>query len=188
MGRATFKIGLNRQFTGKPAKIASINYAVDWEPCEVTAAELIAHSRSRHPSAAGAAIASSLKLGADLIVRLKDGSAAELARLAPNTSVACPYHADEHPSAFVVRSNRGANGIHCMACNATFWTDGGSPYDFSTFDKLVEARSAKDNAEREVIEGDDNPFVAFFPPAPNVFVHQTKSRAPIRYLEIFRTG
>lgn len=318
MGRATFKIGLNRQFTGKPAKTASINYAVDWQPCEITAAELIVHirqgfaftaqfrdgyrktanficsdvvaadidgtmtleeaqalpfvrehcsflyttpshtadhhrfravflldetitdarawadclyglairlgsdrsikdagrmffgspdcevieigrrlpadevdklitlaqderSRSRHPSAAGAVIASSLKLGADLIVRLKDGSAAELARLAPNTSVACPYHADEHPSAFVVRSNRGANGIHCMACNATFWTDGGSPYDFSTFDKLVEERSAKDSAERQVIEGDDNPFVAFFPPDPSVFVHQTKFLPPLDY-------
>lgn len=100
-------------------------------------------SRSRHPATTGAAIASSLKLGADQIVRLKDGSAAELSRLATNTSVACPYHADEHPSAFVVRSSRGTNGIHCMACNATFWTDGGSPYDFSTFDKLVEERSAK---------------------------------------------
>ena len=45
MGRATFKIGLNRQFTGKPAKTASINYAVDWQPCEITAAELIVHIR-----------------------------------------------------------------------------------------------------------------------------------------------
>lgn len=319
MGRVTFKFGLNRHFTGKPSKTATINYAINWEPSEVTAEELIAHirqgfaftaqfrdsyrktanficsdfvaadfdgtmtldeaqalpfvrqhcsflyttpshttdhhrfravflldetitdakvwadclyglairlgsdrsikdagrmffgspdceviqiggrlpahevdkltilahderSRSRHPSALGAAIASSLKLGADQRVRTKDGKVMELEKLAPNTSVACPYHADEHPSAFVVRSNRGSNGIHCMACNATFWKDSGSPpYDFSVFERLVDDRRAKDNAERQVLEQDDNPFVAFFPPGPNVSVLQTKFLPPLDY-------
>lgn len=319
MGRVTFKFGLNRHFTGKPSKTATINYAINWEPSEVTAEELIAHirqgfaftaqfrdsyrktanficsdfvaadfdgtmtldeaqalpfvrqhcsflyttpshttdhhrfravflldetitdakvwadclyglairlgsdrsikdagrmffgspdceviqiggrlpahevdkltilahderSRSRHPSALGAAIASSLKLGADQRVRTKDGKVMELEKLAPNTSVACPYHADEHPSAFVVRSNRGSNGIHCMACNATFWKDSGSPpYDFSVFERLVDDRRAKDNAERQVLEQDDNPFVAFFPPEPNVSVLQTKFLPPLDY-------
>ncbi len=318
MGRATFKIGLNRQFLGKPDKSAAINYAVGWEPSEVTEPDLIAHirqgsaltahfrdgyrktanficsdfvaadfdgnmtleeaealplirrhcaflyttpshtdehhrfravflldetitdakvwadclyglairlgsdrsikdagrmffgsldaevsqfggrlpacevdklvklaqderSRSRHPAASGAAISSSLKLGSDQLVRLKDGKMAELGKLASNTSVACPYHADEHPSAFVVRSNRGANGIHCMACNATFWTDGGSPYDFSAFDRLVEERQAKDSAERQNAEQSDNPFAAFFPADPSVFIHQTKFLPALDY-------
>jgi hypothetical protein len=138
-------------------------------------------SRSRHPSASGAAISSSLKLGSDQLVRLKNGTMAELGTVAPHTSVACPYHADEHPSAFVVRSNQGAHGIHCMACNATFWTHSGGSYDFSAFDRLVEERQAVDTADIQAVEQHDNPFVALFPPDPHVFVYQSKFLPALDY-------
>jgi hypothetical protein len=138
-------------------------------------------SRSRHPSAAGAAISSSLKLRSDQLVRLNNGTMAELGTVAPYTSVACPYHADEHPSAFVVRSNQRANGIHCMACNATFWTRSGDPYDFTAFDRLVEERKAVDTADIQAVEQHDNPFVALFPPDPHVFVYQSQFLPSLDY-------
>jgi Origin of replication binding protein len=138
-------------------------------------------SRSRHPAAKDAAICSSLRLETNELVQLKGGTKAELGSLAPNTSVLCPYHADEHPSAFVVRSNSGSNGIHCMTCNATFWTDTGSLYDFYAFDRLVDERRAQDRAKRKTAEQSENPFEAFFPPDPSVIIHQTKFLPALYY-------
>ena len=138
-------------------------------------------SRSSHPATSRAAITSTLKLGADQLVRLRNGNVAELRSLSPSTSVSCPYHANEHPSAFVVRSFRGGNGIHCMACNTTFWADADSPYDFSAFDRLIDERKTRDFTKRLTTEQDPNPFVAHFPPDPDVFVSQTKFLPKVSY-------
>ena len=116
-------------------------------------------------------------------MRLKDGTLADLSSLTANTSVACPHHSDEHPSAFIVRSSQGFNGVHCMACNATFWTHGSDPYDFAAFDKLVEDRKAQDLVRTKTVEEDENPFVSFFPPDPSVLVYQSKFLPLLDYRE-----
>jgi len=137
-------------------------------------------ARRKHQGSTVSAITSHLKLSAHEFVELAEGGKAELSSLAPNISVYCPYHGDEHPIAHVVRSKRGSNGIHCMACDATFWSDQGDPYDFEAFDRLVEERLERD---QRISEGGDgsNPFAAFFPPEPSVTLSQTKYLAPIPY-------
>lgn len=137
-------------------------------------------TRRKHQGSAVSAITSHLKLSAHEFVELADGGKAELSSLTPNTSVYCPYHGDEHPSAHVVRSKRGSNGIHCMACDATFWMDQGDPYDFEAFDRLVQERIEKDRKISSEVDA-SNPFAAYFPPEPSVTLSQTKYLAPIPY-------
>lgn len=133
----------------------------------------------KHRNSAVSAITSNLKLSAHEFVELANGEKARLEGLAPNTSVFCPYHGDEHPSAHVVRSKQGANGIHCMACDTTFWVDQGDPYDFEAFDRLVRERTERDKAAAS--NADDNPFSQFFPPEPTVSVTQTQFLEPLKY-------
>ncbi len=146
-------------------------------------ARLIAHARDvrarRHSKARFASgIASSLKLAADQIIETAEGVPVTISDLAPNTSVFCPFHGDDNPSAHVVRSIRGANGIHCMACDATFWTDQGDDYDFAAFDNLVDQRAAADAFNAKPI---NVPFGQLFPPDPKVSVIQERFLPPILY-------
>jgi hypothetical protein len=49
------------------------------------------------------------------------GETCLVADLSPRTAVHCPQHEDKHPSAYVVLSKSGVNGIHCSKCDETFW-------------------------------------------------------------------
>lgn len=146
-------------------------------------ARLIAHARdvrARRNSKArfASGITSSLKLSADQMIEAADGKPVTISELVPNTSVFCPFHADDHASAHVVRSIRGSNGIHCMACDATFWIDQGEEYDFAAFDNLVEQRAA---ADAFIAKPANIPFGQLFPPDPKVSVIQERFLPPIQY-------
>lgn len=145
--------------------------------------KIVAHARDVRSRRKGKAkfasgIASSLKMAPDQVIETADGQPVVLRDLLPNTSVFCPFHADAHASAHVVRSSRGSNGIHCMACDATFWIDQGDDYDFEAFDRLVAQREAADaiNAKPS-----NTPFGKLFPPDPTVTVMQEKFLLPIQY-------
>lgn len=137
-------------------------------------------ARSKHQTGSISAITSNLKLSPSDLVTLANGQSVELGMLPAGTGVRCPYHDDEHPSAHLVRSKRGVSGIHCMACDTTFWTDQGDPYDFEAFDRLVKERQEIDqNAASQDDEG--NPFSSYFPNDPTVTVTQTQFLEPLIY-------
>lgn len=59
------------------------------------------------------------------------------------TSVFCPIHADKHASAFVVENQSGMKGVHCRACNQSFWPEGHArpallEYDFFTYEQHID--------------------------------------------------
>ncbi|RWE28575.1 MAG: hypothetical protein EOS78_31850 [Mesorhizobium sp.] len=52
----------------------------------------------------------------------------------------CPFHKDEHASAFVIENKRGEKGIRCSACVQSFWATGyHDHYDFYSFEKAARA-------------------------------------------------
>ena len=64
-----------------------------------------------------------------------------LEELEPRTSIHCPYHDDQDPSAFVVQSQQGVKGVYCLTCAATFWPEPPT-YDFYEFEERArEARA-----------------------------------------------
>ncbi len=78
-------------------------------------------------------------MGPGALVRLATGDDVRMDELRPGASLHCPYHDDEHPSAFAVRSEQGAVGVHCSVCKVTFWPNNDrDAYDFDAFDKIFE--------------------------------------------------
>jgi hypothetical protein len=144
----------------------------DFEQLAVYGADL------RSAKSHGFSINSTQKLASDFIVNLADGSSAPLSSIAMHTSVHCPYHDDQHASAFIVPSwTRGGIGIHCRSCATTYWQVNGDQYDFNAFDKMVERRLAKP----EEFLGDPQGLEAFFPPKPKVTVHRSRYLPTVIY-------
>lgn len=68
-------------------------------------------------------VASRIQLSANTQVQTEAGQWALLKDLPAKTRVYCPQHIDNRPSAFTLRSQRGVPGVHCKACNATFFLE-----------------------------------------------------------------
>jgi hypothetical protein len=83
---------------------------------------------------------SKLRIAPDQVVRLACGRPVVFSTLGPRVSICCPFHADNNASAFTVLSKNKVPGLHCSACNQTFFS-GSAPnsYDFSDFDTQVAA-------------------------------------------------
>ena len=137
--------------------------------------------RSKHWATSHLPITSSHTLHPEQIISLQGGETKPFSTLAPGINVRCPFHADEHPSAFVVQANKGTNGIHCMACNSTYWAGDAEDYDFGAFDRLIVERQAKDRQKNVAEEQDPNPFASYFPDDPKVIVRQTKYLPSLEY-------
>lgn len=78
-------------------------------------------------------VASRLQLPADTKVQTEVGVWASLKDLPERTRVYCPQHVDNHASAFTLRSRSDVPGVHCKACNATFFLsrpEGYTPYRY----------------------------------------------------------
>jgi hypothetical protein len=142
-----------------------------------------AETRGRYKSNIGGqiALASKTTIGDDQLIKLNSGEMYPLEMVAVGSSLYCPYHLDRRPSAFVVKSRRGEKGIHCMACNSTYWSKDGDDYDFDAFDQLVEDRHRID--EQRVIDNKSNSnFLArYFPPTPQITYHQSRYLPAITY-------
>jgi hypothetical protein len=79
----------------------------------------------------------------DLQVKLRDGTVRAFTEVSPHTTICCPFHHDRRPSAFVVTSRAGVNGIHCATEKVTFWPPGTNhDVDFAEFEKT--AREAQE--------------------------------------------
>lgn len=87
---------------------------------------------------------SDTRIGVGDLISCYDGRVAVLGNIPPRTRVYCPNHADDHPSAFTVRSKSGVPGLHCSTCQLTYWLEGElpPPYNFYDFDNRVEALAA----------------------------------------------
>ena len=91
-------------------------------------------------SGLGLAITASRKgVAQNQIITAADGMKLPFEQLQKGRSVFCPFHHDENPSAFIVTSGVGINGVHCSTCDQTFWLAGSSQpvFDFFDFDKTV---------------------------------------------------
>lgn len=77
-------------------------------------------------------VASRIQLSANTQVHTEAGQWALLKELPAKTRVYCPQHIDNRPSAFTLRSQRGVPGVHCKACNATFFLEeqAAAPYRY----------------------------------------------------------
>lgn len=62
-------------------------------------------------------------LDPSLQVTLRDGSEMAIADIKRNTSIFCPFHYDNNPSAFVdISHHSGCHYLHCRVCQVTWWT------------------------------------------------------------------
>ena len=94
--------------------------------------------RGKLPSTVnGANVTGRHKVPRDLQIKCVSGETLYLHDIPQRTRVHCPFHYDEHPSAFVLTSNKGNPGIHCSKCMQTFWIEGSArvQYDYFAFER-----------------------------------------------------
>lgn len=90
-----------------------------------------------------ASVRSDLQLESDCLVRSVKHGNIPLDQLRRSDALHCPFHKDDHASAFVVTNQAGQNGIRCSTCVQTFWPKGeAAPFAFNSF-----VKSAKELAE-----------------------------------------
>lgn len=172
-----------RLFYGNPkAMVAHIGNRLPYDE----AAKLIEIGQQQRairksPDRSDAPTVSPHVLTPDSPVRMASGEVIAFRDLPYKASVYCPFHLDTRPSAFVVKSHRKTHGIHCMACNATFWADRLEEYDFDAFDRLLEERAEIDRDRLEDHLGSDDFFEQFFPPAPSVTTYQERYLPALDY-------
>ena len=107
--------------------------------------QLIAQSpqRPRHSVSGSSGTVRCDLIPQDLQVKLRDGTVRAFTEVSPHTTICCPFHNDRRPSAFVVTSKAGVNGIHCATEKVTFWPPGTNhDVDFAEFEKT--AREAQE--------------------------------------------
>jgi hypothetical protein len=78
---------------------------------------------------------------ATLPIRLAGGGSLPFTEIPRNAPIFCPFHSDDSPSAFTLRSEQGVPAIHCKACRKTWFLEGTKPpptYNFYEFDDIVE--------------------------------------------------
>ncbi len=86
-----------------------------------------------------ATVVSKITIDPDHKVKLDNGLVLPFDQLQVGARVHCPFHHDEEPSAFILRSRTGTKGLRCSTCSKTFWPTGTSvpQFDFFEFDKKV---------------------------------------------------
>jgi len=124
---------------------------------------------------------SSNKLDSSFLLRTKTGDVYKLSDIGVGTSVYCPVHFDKKASAFVVKSTSGGKGVHCMACNMSYWSDEGDQYDFDAFDRLVNEKIGIDEINSQKVDPEANFIESLFPPKPQVKVYQDRFLSVINY-------
>lgn len=135
-----------------------------------------------HKAMEHAPIRSSARINPDTLVMTATGQALPFKDLPVRTSVLCPYHIDGRPSAFVVKSFSGnSTGIHCKACDRTFWPRERQGYDFDLFDQLIDERRGVDFERKETQARESSFMEQFFPPEPSVEVQQSRFLPKLDY-------
>ena len=60
----------------------------------------------------------------DQLITTADNQQIKFKNINPRTSIYCPYHLDENPSAFVGINERLSKFIHCTSCKRSWWQEG----------------------------------------------------------------
>lgn len=94
---------------------------------------------------------SRLLLKPDREIRLANGGVMRFSDVQPRAALHCPFHSDEHPSAFVVTSRSGINGLYCSACACTYWPEALSSADdvFDSFENTAREAAAYFEAHQD---------------------------------------
>lgn len=125
------------------------NYKIGKRLDEESYSELINLAYSKIPSAKkdpNIVYKTTLQVGLDDRLITASGDEATLRQLPRSTSIYCPVHVDHHPSAFVTQSRQGIKGVHCVTCNATFWSEPLKEYSFDALGTLMaECEKLKDD-------------------------------------------
>ena len=100
-------------------------------------------------------VRSRVLLDSSITVTDRHGNVHRLIDLPPRTSIHCPVHIDNNPSAFTLKSGKGTPGIHCKTCNATFFIRLEGPY--YDFDYKLDIPRAKNIEEIEEMLLDEDP-------------------------------
>lgn len=96
----------------------------------------------------------------DLPIRSVKSGTEVVSALPAGSIVHCPFHDDKRPSAFVVRSRTGSQGIYCSSCRETRWpTDAKRlSYDFNFYEKMVVEQAKKRERINAQLECDGEPI------------------------------
>lgn len=125
---------------------------------------------------------SSMNLSPETRITLATGQVLPLKNIEPKLSVYCPFHPDKNPSAFVIRSLYAASiGIHCMACNVSYWAGRSVDYDFDAFDRLIEERTTIDRIRIREHQDTATFLEQYFPPDPSINIRQQKYLGDLSY-------
>jgi transcription elongation factor Elf1 len=94
-----------------------------------------------------------------------------------STSIHCPFHNDESPSAYISKNKRNQKFIHCKTCNMTWWMrqkDEAKDYDFYSFDDSIDKIMQCNNITQKIY----SPFGDFLKPIKispkNIYVSNNK--------------
>lgn len=82
---------------------------------------------------------SSLKVDPTRVVITAEGEELQIGSIQTTTPIYCLFHNDRNPSAFVARSPRGSQFIHCKTCDLSWYVKGTSEYEqrFDDFDHTI---------------------------------------------------
>ena len=94
----------------------------------------------------------------DLVTK-RDGAVIAIGSIKKNTTVYCPDHFDNNPSAFVgISQTNGKPFLRCRVCLTTRWVGNeNTPYNFNSFEEAV--RNISQRADYETVM-EDTPFGA----------------------------
>ena len=128
-------------------------YQFDKTMDEASFQEIFDLAYSKAPTTAGGLVSYQTRatIESDELVRTAFGVMDRISNLAPSTSIFCPKHIDQNPSAFIVESRQAIKGVHCASCNATFWSKPVSKYQFDTFKRLIEAGDVTDRTNQAIL-------------------------------------
>lgn len=86
-----------------------------------------------------ATVVSKVRIDLQQQVKLENGTALPFEEIRVGTRVHRPFHYDEEPSAFILKSKSGTKGLRCSTCSKTFWPSELviPQYDFFEFDKTI---------------------------------------------------
>ena len=73
----------------------------------------------------------------DYIFRTSKNKNLVASQVSETTSIYCPIHYDQHPSAFVARNKNGYVFLHCSTCQITRWVDNAPTFDFNDFENTL---------------------------------------------------
>lgn len=71
--------------------------------------------------------------------RTSDNKIIKFSEFEAKTSIYCPFHHDQNPSAFLALNKSKKRFMHCSTCSTTYWIDGDADFfDFSSLEKIAQ--------------------------------------------------